>query len=86
LEARYGANLWEGARGWAGVKGGGYREVDNGPCKGSLSFFVSLTQKIIFGIPVTVQYAYSPSAIRDSFSGGHEFSVLVVAAQVFDKE
>ncbi|MHC4599844.1 MAG: BamA/TamA family outer membrane protein, partial [Planctomycetota bacterium] len=79
LEARYASDLWKGGRGLAGIRCGGHREIDSGPWRGAFSFFVGLTQKIFFGIPLTVQYGYSPTADRKSLGGGHEVSVMVVA-------
>jgi hypothetical protein len=78
-ECRYGLNLWEGARGWALAKTGGYREVE-GPCRGAFCVSVGLTQKIFFGIPVTLEYAFSPSAERETGGGGHEVNLIVVGA------
>jgi hypothetical protein len=77
--ARYGRPLWPGARGWVSCKGGCLREV-RGPVRGVAGFSVGITQKIFFGIPVTVEYAFSPTAERERGAGGHELYVLAAAA------
>jgi hypothetical protein len=79
LGARYGRNLWEGARGWVSWKGGCLREV-GGPVRGVLGFSAGVTVKLMFGMPLTVEYAFSPTAERERGAGGHEIYVLAAAA------
>jgi hypothetical protein len=79
LGARYGRPLWKGARGWILAKGGCFREP-GGPVRGAAGFSVGVLQELFFGLPLTVEYGFSPTVRRDRGAGGHELSVLAVAA------
>jgi len=83
-QARYGLNLWTGARGWVTVKAGGFRET-GGPTRGALGVSVGVTQKIFFGMPLTVEYGFCPTVDRKTGCGGHEVSVLLVGAVMLDE-
>ena len=82
LELRSGHNLWQGARVTLAVKSGGFREI-GGPYRGALCFSVKLTQKVFFGMPLSLEYGFSPTAKRGGSTGGHELYVLVAGAVTF---
>ncbi|MCZ6601417.1 MAG: hypothetical protein O6952_00260, partial [Planctomycetota bacterium] len=75
---RYGANLWDGARGSLIFDLAGFRAADDWDLISGIG--VALRQKIWLGIPVVLQYGYGIDAKREGSRGGHEIFLSVTAA------
>ena len=75
---RYGANLWEGARGTLILDGAALRVT--GDWEWITGVGVALRQKIWLGIPVTAQYGYGIDGKRNGSRGGHEIYLSITAA------
>lgn len=75
---RYGANLWDGARGALILDAASLRA--GGKWKWITGVGASLRQKVWFGIPIVLQYGYGIDAKRGGGRGGHEIFLSVTAA------
>jgi hypothetical protein len=80
LHLEYNLGLWKGATLALGFDGGVYHDLEKRSYSAA-GLFISLTQKTIMGLPISLAYGFCPlSVFQGDTSGGHEIYLIAKAA------